>query len=730
MATPPPVRLWVGAMALLAVAVGAALVGWWGTQQAPSPVVAIALTLGVALASLLPVRYRFGGSTHAVTADEPFLIAMLVAVPMPWPPLLFAAGAVLGNVLRRRPAPMPAVRVVFNASSGLVSGAVAALVFVLVAGQVSMVSPLAALGMLAAGIAHALVSTLVIAELFRRLGVNSFEGAVREVLPVSRVTVPASVVAGVVLAWLASRSDTLAVVGVGLVVALFVGFRANVAVQHLRSRASRLREVAATLATASGSLDAFDRALIELTEIFGAEAAELVLIDGERRTTDDVRLGADPSRAARHALFLDRAASLEPGTEAGGVDGALVAPMLDGGRVVGALALHARRGLEPWDDADEDVLDGIASEVLVALRNAELVDELAAERSRLAAQTGLLGGILDAVSDGIAMVGADGAVRAWNPGMALVTGVERGQAVGRSWTDVIHAVDDEGTVEGVRHDVQRVLQDHVSLARTWRISPVRGDDRWVRIVLTPVTDPKRPGVVVVARDVTAAREVDRIKADFIATVSHELRTPLTPLKGFIEIADKRELTPEMQADMRRSMRKQVNRLESLVDDLLAMAELDRELVDLHEVDVPLSPLLDRLKAVFDDEAKRLHVDHTDLVALGDVEAIDRIVVALVSNALKHTDGDVRVGVTAGEAGRVVVEVDDDGPGIPIADHEAIFERFHRLGDHLHRTQGPGLGLPIARALARRLDGDVLVESAPDRGSTFRVVLPAAPETGA
>lgn len=298
----------------------------------------------------------------------------------------------------------------------------------------------------------------------------------------------------------------------------------------------------------------------------------------------------------------------------------------------------------------------------------------------------------------------------------------------KEWSAIVKAFDDRD--RPVDEDLARAAAG-ATLARTWRIVPVAGDDRWVRIVLTPVTDPDRPGVVIVARDVTASREVDRVKADFIATVSHELRTPLTPLKGFLELAERRELSPAMQAEMRTSMRRQIARLESLVDDLLAMAELDRDLVDLQETEHSLAPMLLRLPAAFDEANAegRLQIEPSTVSASGDPDAVDRILTALVSNALKHTSGTVHVRVEAGEA-TVTVTVADEGPGIAIGDQEAIFERFHRLGDHLHRTQGPGLGLPIARALARRLGGDVTVDSAPDRGSTFELTLPAVTEPGA
>ncbi|MDX1620078.1 MAG: ATP-binding protein, partial [Nitriliruptorales bacterium] len=107
---------------------------------------------------------------------------------------------------------------------------------------------------------------------------------------------------------------------------------------------------------------------------------------------------------------------------------------------------------------------------------------------------------------------------------------------------------------------------------------------------------------------------------------------------------------------------------------------------------------------------------------GDAKALVRIVSALISNGLKHTDGAVSV-VVSRDGDEVVIEVRDQGPGIPAWEQERIFERFGRSGDHLHRSQGPGLGLPIARSLAEQLGGCLELDSRPGEGSTFTLRLP-------
>ncbi|MFT5223377.1 MAG: PAS domain S-box-containing protein, partial [Glaciecola sp.] len=522
---------------------------------------------------------------------------------------------------------------------------------------------------------------------------------------------------------LVQRGSLEAAFGVGVSLVMFAAYRTSVGAQQQRDRASRLRDVAMALVTASGSMEAFDGALGRVGSLFEARSCELLLVGGRHRHIN-VESGesesSEPSAAATAGLAFDSAETLAAGSELGGAQGALVAPILRDGVNVGSLVLHARRGLEPWAEADQDVLEGVASETLVALQNAELVEQLEDERAHLAEQSELLTGILSAASDGIALIAPDGEVLSWNPAMSIIAGTGDTHPVGQNLHDVLQADEDSGAVDPI-DDAMQVASQGITLARTWRIRPLSGEERWVRVVLSPAAAGDRIGVVLMARDVTAVREVDRLKADFITTLSHELRTPLTPLKGFIELDQRQQLSPAQRVDMLASMHRQVTRLEGLVDDMLAMSELDRGMVDVAQEPIELRDAVQRVHRKHVDTG-RVMPDSEAVTVIGDLEAVVRIVDALVDNALKHTDGAVQVSVGR-NGNRGLVTVKDDGRGIAPSDLELIFERFSRLGDHLLRTQGPGLGLPIARALARRLGGDVRVISELERGASFELWLP-------
>lgn len=232
-------------------------------------------------------------------------------------------------------------------------------------------------------------------------------------------------------------------------------------------------------------------------------------------------------------------------------------------------------------------------------------------------------------------------------------------------------------------------------------------------------------------------ELERLSAlkdDFIAITSHELRTPLTSLRGFARALELRraEMTPEQQDEAIQVIARQVERLRTLVEDLLAASMVDsgRQAPQLRPV--ALERVVDDVLAELGraNPGRALERDlPSDLPAVrADPSFARRVVTNLVANALQYSadDAPVRVAARAGD-GAVRVEVVDQGPGIPEEDLPRLFDRFVRLRSQRTRSRGSGLGLYIVRGLVESMDGDVGVESEHGRGSTFWFRLPRSPE---
>lgn len=219
----------------------------------------------------------------------------------------------------------------------------------------------------------------------------------------------------------------------------------------------------------------------------------------------------------------------------------------------------------------------------------------------------------------------------------------------------------------------------------------------------------------------------------LAEVTHELRTPITVIRGQMEglIDGVIEPTDEVYV----AVTDEASRVQRLVDDLTTLSRSDEGTLQFDTTDLDLAGLArdaaERLRPQFEHSGVRLETDRTQDVVLpvrGDRDRLTQIVTNLLGNALAHTPSDGTVTLTAGrEASMNWIDVDDTGPGVEPGERERIFDRFYRGSDAgATNRQGRGLGLTIARSLARAHGGDVTVRATRSgTGATFRLTIPAA-----
>ena len=222
------------------------------------------------------------------------------------------------------------------------------------------------------------------------------------------------------------------------------------------------------------------------------------------------------------------------------------------------------------------------------------------------------------------------------------------------------------------------------------------------------------------------QRVDVARKEFIATASHELRTPIFSLGGFVELLQDEDLDEDTRREFLETMGEQVERLQKLSVDLLDLSRLDSGSVELHTEPVDLAELT---RSVAGEFHPRLTEHGTDLMldvpeegpsALCDRERVAQIMRILLDNALRHTPEGTDVTVSATRYnGAAELTVADSGPGLPAGARAKVFERFF-TGD---AARGAGLGLAIARELAERMDGR-LVLSAERDVTAFTLELPA------
>ncbi|HMD44144.1 MAG TPA: HAMP domain-containing sensor histidine kinase [Candidatus Acidoferrum sp.] len=246
------------------------------------------------------------------------------------------------------------------------------------------------------------------------------------------------------------------------------------------------------------------------------------------------------------------------------------------------------------------------------------------------------------------------------------------------------------------------------------------------------------GIFLTYRNVSREMNLARLKSDFVANVSHELRTPLALIRLYAETLELGRLTAkEKYQEYFRIIREESERLTALINNILDFSRIEagRKEYEFKETNLPelVTSTLDSYRFQIEQNgfAFEENISRDIPVVNVDREAIARSLLNLVNNALKYSKDNKFIGVNLYRAnGSVKLEVCDHGIGIPPSEQEKIFEKFYRCGDPLvHNIKGSGLGLSLVRHIARAHGGDVLVESAPEKGSKFTIALPLGPSSG-
>jgi signal transduction histidine kinase len=223
-------------------------------------------------------------------------------------------------------------------------------------------------------------------------------------------------------------------------------------------------------------------------------------------------------------------------------------------------------------------------------------------------------------------------------------------------------------------------------------------------------------------------ELEEARDDLVRMVSHDLRTPLNVVYTQAHLLERHAEPPEKVAERARSIVRSCERMNGMIQDLVEATLLEAGQLPLARAPIDLAAfmpeLLERLRGALPVERVRLEVEVGAFQAELDAARVERIVVNLVSNALKYSSQEVVVRLDQGPLGTVVLAVADRGVGISPEDLPRIFDRFFRARG-TRRPEGLGLGLYIARLLAEAHGGRVEVESELGQGSVFRLILPAA-----
>lgn len=241
------------------------------------------------------------------------------------------------------------------------------------------------------------------------------------------------------------------------------------------------------------------------------------------------------------------------------------------------------------------------------------------------------------------------------------------------------------------------------------------------------------GIILLLHDITQIRHLENVRSEFVTNVSHELKTPVTALKGFAEtLLDGAMYDEVLLKKFLTIIKEESDRLHRLIMDILALSRIEQnpvaENVELVDVDEVIEQSARTIFEMATEKNIRVTIPEKTSASVmieTDRDKLQQIVINLLSNAINYTPvyGKVEVKLIEQEA-EVIIEVTDNGIGIPAKDIDRVFERFYRVDKARSRhSGGTGLGLSIVKHLVENCGGRIEVESQEEVGSTFRVTLP-------
>ena len=429
------------------------------------------------------------------------------------------------------------------------------------------------------------------------------------------------------------------------------------------------------------------------------------------------------------------------------------AALLSVGEAQGLMHLRRRNGEERVLAYRNRLVEPTSGPRSVLAFAVDITDQVRAEE-QLHSLVRQSNSVLESIGDGIYGVDLDGCVTVVNPAAAQMLGYRPEELLGRNMHELVHHTRTDGTpyaeadcpIRGSVHDLNSI---RVANEVFWRKD---GTSFPVEYVARPqIESPTRDGapvaagergravgVVVAFTDISERNALDRMKDEFISTVSHELRTPLTSLRGALELVAGGALKehPEKAQRMMDIAVGSTDRLVRLVNDILDLERIGSGKSHLHLCSCSMEELFKRatkhLQGAASNANIRFTMEPNDVVVWCDPDRVLQMLTNLISNAIKFSPAvstipsEIKLSATS-VMDEALIQVQDQGRGIPADKLQTIFERFKQVDASDSRSMGgTGLGLAICRSIITQHGGHIWATSTVGEGSTFHFTLPMQP----
>ncbi|MEJ2726944.1 MAG: ATP-binding protein [Deltaproteobacteria bacterium] len=369
-----------------------------------------------------------------------------------------------------------------------------------------------------------------------------------------------------------------------------------------------------------------------------------------------------------------------------------------------------------------------ATEEMASLADAmnQMAAQLDDRIETIISQRNQLETVLASMLEGVIAVDSEERIVSINRAAAQLFAVEPEYCKTKSIQEVIRSTSLQQFIRSALNSANPAEED---------ITLYQNEERVIDVKSAPLLDAGRQqiGTLVVFNDVTQLRRLENMRRDFVANVSHEIKTPLTAIKGFVETLQQ-EKVDKIEESQRflEIIQKHVDRLDSIVEDLLTLARIEQK-DEQKEINFELAKIVDVCQAAIQlcrlrAEEKKIRIDldcEKDATAIFDPALIEQAVVNLLDNAIKYSNSQSSITLKSyPQNSEVIISVEDHGIGIAQKHLPRLFERFYRVDKARSRKMGgTGLGLAIVKHIAQAHGGHVSVESKLGEGSCFSLHLP-------
>jgi NtrC-family two-component system sensor histidine kinase KinB len=337
--------------------------------------------------------------------------------------------------------------------------------------------------------------------------------------------------------------------------------------------------------------------------------------------------------------------------------------------------------------------------------------------------------VLSSIKDGLIVLSQELNVVGINLAAREILGFEFSDCLNREYKDILPE-----KVSRLLETESNLFEEKESTKTEQNVFTIHKGDKTrhflFSITMIPGLKEEKSGYVILFKDVTDFREIEKLKDEFISAASHELRTPLTSIKMSLSLLKEKSETKlnEKEKELLQITDEEISRMKALVDDLLDLSKIEAGKIEMEFTGVEIKPLITHAEKIFRSQLEQLKASMKieipdDLAKVrADSNKITWVITNLISNALRYIPKNGLISIRAEESNNfVTISVKDNGKGIPLEYQSKIFQKFARVNEN--ESSGTGLGLAICKEIIRAHGGTIWVDSAPGKGSCFYFTIP-------